>query len=200
MCCFGPWTHVVHASSVTPPFITLWQTQTLIDEPCFEGLSASSSLSALFVPLADPHCSPSPPRCPPGTPGRPCPGSAPWARRLWDITCVRRGCHLCVESPISWPSRASAGKICVCLMGKAPRISPGIEGGWGGGSAGWRLCRLTGDHRGQRAILQEGLGPALVDSKRKKPKIRKGTWPILSPDLCINWKTKRWGGILSNLV
>lgn len=95
--------------------------------------------------------------------GRPCLQSAPRARRLRDVACVRRGCHLCAESPIPRPMWAFAARICVCFVGKARSVSPGIAGGCGSGSAGRRLCRLTGEQP-----LRKDLDPLLFTAKDKK--------------------------------
>lgn len=119
------------------PFVSLWLTRTLIDESWFEGLNA---LSLRTVCL---DCSPSPPRG--GS------GMSLWARDVTvsegchceqgDVTVSKgmslwaRGCHLCAESPIPWPSRACAGRLSLCLVEKAASI-PRTRWCWGCGSAG----------------------------------------------------------------
>lgn len=64
---------------------------------------------------------------------------------------------------------------------------------------GLRLCRLARHRRGTEQSLRKDRD-LLVLTVKGKTKIRTGTWPTLSPDLCINWKTESSDGILSNSI
>lgn len=122
-----------------------------------------AALSALFLPLADLDRSPSPPRGPRGAPG-------PSLLAERSAGAATSGCRLCAEG-MSLVCREPHPAANVSFCSQDLRVFCGKSTERFSGNSGRMRQRQRGTaalsaHR--RATPEEGLGPTLVYSKRKK--------------------------------